>query len=212
MAAGRFITIEGGEGAGKSTQIGLLRDSLASVGIDVAVTREPGGSPGAEEIRKLLLGGGIDRWDVTTEALLACAARRDHLVRTVWPALARGAWVISDRYEDSTRAYQGAGGLDRALIDRLCEITRDRFLPDLTLILDLPVTLGRTRAAARRGPGDRFEDRGDAFHERVREIFLAVAGGEPGRYAVIDASQSRETVAATVRELTTLRLGVQLPG
>lgn len=210
-APGRFITIEGGEGAGKSTQIGRLRDALTALGLHVTVTREPGGSVGAEEIRKLLMGGGVDRWDAVTEALLVYAARRDHLVRTIWPALARGDWVISDRFEDSTRAYQGAGGLDAAAIERLGGVARGDFRPDLTLILDLPVAVGRARAAARRGPGDRFEDRGDGFHEKVREIFLATAAAEPDRCAVIDASPDLETVAAAIAAAVSLRLGVALP-
>lgn len=210
-APGRFITIEGGEGAGKSTQIGRLRAALTAAGHAVVVTREPGGSPGAEEIRTLLLGGGVERWDTVTEALLVYAARRDHLVRTVWPALARGDWVISDRFEDSTRAYQGAGGLDRAAIEQLGRVARGDFRPDLTLILDLPVALGRARAAARRGPGDRFEDRGDGFHEEVRRIFLEIAAAEPGRCAVIDAAGDVETVAAAIAATVSLRLGVVLP-
>ncbi len=210
-ASGRFITIEGGEGAGKSTQIGRLRDALAGLGHTVVVTREPGGSVGAEEIRKLLMGGGVDRWDAVTEALLVYAARRDHLVRTVWPALARGEWVISDRFEDSTRAYQGAGGLDLAAIEQLGAVARGSFRPDLTLILDLPVAVGRARAAARRGPSDRFEDRGDGFHEKVRAIFLATASAEPDRCAVIDAAQDLDTVAAAIAATVAVRLGVALP-
>lgn len=210
-APGRFITIEGGEGAGKSTQIGRLRDALERLGHEVVVTREPGGSAGAEEIRKLLLGGGVERWDAVTEALLVYAARRDHLVRNVWPALARGDWVISDRFEDSTRAYQGAGGLDAAAIEQLGAVARGEFRPDLTLILDLPVALGRARAAARRGPSDRFEDRGDAFHEQVRAIFLATAAAEPDRCAVIDAAQDIEAVAAAIAATVAVRLGVALP-
>jgi dTMP kinase len=208
---GRFITIEGGEGAGKSTQIARLRDVLEARGHKVVVTREPGGSTGAEEIRKLLMGGSIDRWDTVTEALLVYAARRDHLVRTVWPALARGEWVISDRYEDSTRAYQGAGGLDAAAIEQVGAVARGEFRPDLTLILDLSVTLGRARAAKRRGPGDRFEDRGDAFHERVRAIFLATAAAEPDRCAVIDASADVDAVTRAISAAVSVRLGVDLP-
>ena len=162
-------------------------------------TREPGGSPGAEEIRGLLLGGGVERWDSVTEALLMYAARRDHLVRTVWPALARGEWVLCDRFEDSTRAYQGAGsGLDRTVIDALGTAARGSFAPDLTLILDLPVAVGRARAAARRGVNDRFEQRDDAFHERVRQGFLAIAAAEPGRCVVIDASRPLDDVTAAI--------------
>ena len=209
---GRFITIEGGEGAGKTTQIALLRSALEASGIETIITREPGGSPGAEEIRGLLLGGGLDRWDTVTEALLVNAARRDHLVRSVWPALARGAWVLCDRFEDSTRAYQGAGGVSRDVIDRLGAVTRGDFKPDLTLILDIPVVIGRTRAAARSGVTDRFETRGDAFHERVREIFLEIAAAEPKRCALIDAGAETGAVAAAIRRAVEVKLGVRVSG
>jgi len=210
---GRFITLEGGEGAGKSTQIRRLGERLRAAGLDVIETREPGGSPGAEEIRGLLLGGGVERWDDVTEALLMYAARRDHLARKVWPALARGQWVLCDRFEDSTRAYQGAGsGLDRGLIDALGQVARGSFAPDLTLILDLPVSIGRERAAARRGPNDRFEQRDDGFHERVRQGFLAVAAAEPGRCAVIDASLPLDTVSQAISQAVEQRLKVGLTG
>lgn len=204
---GRFITLEGGEGAGKSTQIRRLGERLRAMGLGVVETREPGGSPGAEEIRGLLLGGGVERWDGVTEALLMYAARRDHLARTVWPALERGQWVLCDRFEDSTRAYQGAGsGLERAVIDALGQVVRGAFAPDLTLILDLPVAVGRARAAARRGPDDRFEQRDDTFHERVRQGFLAIAAAEPERYLVIDASQPLEAVSDAIWQAVERRL------
>ena len=211
LPRGRFITLEGGEGAGKSTQVRRLGERLRAAGLDVIETREPGGSPGAEEIRGLLLGGGVERWDDVTEALLMYAARRDHLARKVWPALARGQWVLCDRFEDSTRAYQGAGsGLDRAVIDALGGVARGGFAPDLTLILDLPVSVGRERAAARRGPNDRFEQRDDGFHERVRQGFLAVAAAEPGRCAVIDASLPLDTVGQAIALTVERRLRVSL--
>jgi dTMP kinase len=178
----------------------------------VIETREPGGSPGAEDIRGLLLGGGVERWDDVTELLLMYAARRDHLARKVWPALARGQWVLCARFEDSTRAYQGAGsGLDQAMIETLGSVARGAFVPDLTLILDLPVSLGRARAAARRGPDDRFEQRDDGFHERVRQGFLGVAAAEPDRCAVIDASQPLEIVAQAIAKTVERRLRVSLP-
>ncbi|GGF14459.1 thymidylate kinase [Aliidongia dinghuensis] len=212
MPHGRFVTLEGGEGAGKSTQIKRLAERLRAAGFGVVETREPGGAPGAEEIRNLLLGGGVERWDSVTEALLMYAARRDHLVRTVWPALDQGQWVLCDRFEDSTRAYQGAGsGLDRAVIDALGKVARGPFAPDMTLILDLPVAVGRARAAARRGANDRFEQRDDAFHERVRQGFLAIAAAEPKRCAVIDASRPLDEVAAAITQEVERRLGVALP-
>jgi len=208
---GRFVTLEGGEGAGKSTQIRRLGERLRAAGLDVIETREPGGSPGAEEIRGLLLGGGVERWDDVTEALLMYAARRDHLARKVWPALARGQWVLCDRFEDSTRAYQGAGsGLDRAVIDALGQVARADFAPDLTLILDLPVSLGRARAAARRGLNDRFEQRDDGFHERVRQGFLAVAAAEPARCAIVDASLALDDVTDAIARTVERRLGLSL--
>jgi dTMP kinase len=208
---GRFITLEGGEGAGKSTQIRRLGERLRAAGLDAIETREPGGSPGAEELRGLLLDGGVDRWDGVTEALLMYAARRDHLARKVWPALARGQWVLCDRFEDSTRAYQGAGsGLDRAVLDALGQVARDAFAPDLTLILDLPVSVGRDRAAARRGLNDRFEQRDDGFHERVRQGFLSVAAAEPDRCAVIDASLPLDAVADAIARTVARRLKIAL--
>jgi dTMP kinase len=206
--SGRFITLEGGEGAGKSTQIARLKERLERHGHTVVATREPGGAPGAEMVRKLLVEGPPERWDATTEALLHFAARRDHLRSTVWPALKRGAWVISDRFADSTVAYQGYGhGLDRAMLDRLYDIAVGDFHPDLTLILDLPVDLGLGRAAARRGSETRYEDLPADFHDRVRRGFLAIAAADPGRCIVIDATRDIETVAAAIAEATRERLG-----
>jgi dTMP kinase len=204
---GRFITLEGGEGAGKSTQMARLADRLRG-GREVVTTREPGGSPGAEMIRKLLVEGPAERWDGTTEALLHFAARRDHLRATVWPALERGAWVVSDRFADSTRAYQGWGhGLDGAVLDRLYEVAVGVFRPDLTLILDLPVEKGLARAAARRGAETRYESLPRDFHERVRAGFLEIARGEPARCVVIDAMQGVDAVAAAIARAVADRLG-----
>jgi dTMP kinase len=205
---GRFITLEGGEGAGKSTQIGRLKDWLQSRGREVVATREPGGAPGAEAIRKILVEGAADRWDGTTEALLHFAARRDHLRATVWPALKRGAWVVSDRFADSTRAYQGYGhGLDPAMLDALYEAAVGSFRPDLTLILDLPVETGLARAAERRGTETRYESLPREFHERVRKGFLEIAKREPERCAVIDATKDIDTIAAAINRVVTDRLG-----
>ena len=206
-APGRFITLEGGEGAGKSTQIARLAERLKTKH-EVVTTREPGGSPGAEMIRKLLVEGPADKWDGATEALLHFAARHDHLRTTVWPALERGAWVISDRFADSTRAYQGWGhGLDLATLDRLYDVAVGAFHPDLTLILDLPVEAGLARAASRRGAETRYESLPRAFHDRVREGFLAIARNEPERCAVIDASQDIDAVAAAIAHVVAERLG-----
>lgn len=204
---GRFITLEGGEGAGKSTQIGLLAAFLRGQGREVVTSREPGGSPGAEMIRKLLVEGPTDAWDGPTEALLMFAARRDHLVRTVWPALERGAWVISDRFADSTRAYQGHGhGLPMDGIETLYRVAVGDFAPDLTLILDLPVDIGLARAAQRRGVETRFEGLGPTFHERVRSGFRAIAAAEPKRCALIDASGDVDAVHRAIVATARARL------
>jgi len=207
-APGRFITLEGGEGAGKSTQIVRLADWLKARGRDVVTTREPGGAPGAEMIRKLLVEGPAERWDGTTEALLHFAARRDHLRATVWPALERGAWVVSDRFADSTRAYQGYGhGLDLEALDRLYEVAVDGFRPDLTVILDLPVEAGLARAAARRGTETRYESLPRDFHDRVRKGFLEIAQAEPKRCAIVDASQNIDGIAQAIARAVADRLG-----
>ena len=205
---GRFITLEGGEGAGKSTQIAHLKSWLEQRGRTVLATREPGGSPGAEMVRKLLVEGPTDRWDGPTEALLHFAARRDHLRATVWPALKRGTWVVSDRFADSTRAYQGYGhGLDLDVIDRLYGLAVGDFRPDLTLILDLPVEVGLARAAARRGTETRYESLPRAFHDRVRTGFLEIARREPERCVVVDSNREAEHVAQDVVRAVTERLG-----
>lgn len=206
-AGGRFITFEGGEGAGKSTQVRLLADALRGRGLDVVQTREPGGAPGAEQIRALLVNGDVARWDSTTEALLHFAARRDHLVKTVWPALQRGQWVISDRFADSTMAYQGYGhGLPHDLVHGLYALAVGDFSPDLTLILDLPVEAGLERAVGRGGGEDRYERMDVAFHQRLRRGFLDIAAAEPGRCAVIDAQGSPDAVHRAVLEAVTGRL------
>lgn len=208
-AAGRFITLEGGEGAGKSTQIARLKSWLEGRGRQVVATREPGGSPGAEMVRKLLVEGPAERWDGTTEALLHFAARREHLRSTVWPALKRGDWVVSDRFADSTRAYQGFGhGIDLDMLDELYAIAVGDFRPDLTLILDLPVETGLARAAARRGAETRYESLPREFHERVRAGFLDIAKKEPRRCAVIDATQDIDTIAAAIARTVGERMGV----
>lgn len=203
-AAGRFITLEGGEGAGKSTQARRLAARLAQAGRPVLVTREPGGTPGAERIRGLLLGHGP--WDPVAEAMLHFAARREHLVRTIRPFIAAGGWVISDRFADSTLAYQGAQGLRRKVWAALADLALEGFAPDLTLVLDLPVTDGMGRAAARSG-ADRYERMGRDFHERVRAGFLAIAAGDPERCAVIDARHDADAVASEIGRIVRERLG-----
>ncbi|MBV9996572.1 MAG: dTMP kinase [Caulobacteraceae bacterium] len=207
MASGRFITLEGGEGAGKSTQALRLAERLRAKGQEVVLTREPGGSPGAETIRGLLVTGDADRWSALTETLLMCAARRDHVERTIAPALARGAWVVSDRFADSTRAYQGAGGgVPTAFIAVLeAQVVGDA-RPDLTVILDLPAEAGLARAASRPHGETRFEEKGEAFHRRLRDGFLSLARAEPGRCVVVDAGADPESVAAAIWEIVQARL------
>jgi dTMP kinase len=211
---GRFITLEGGEGAGKTTQIRLLAASLTAAGKQVLTTREPGGSPGAEAIRRLLVDGDTGRWDGVTELLLHYAARRDHLEKTVLPALARGDWVISDRFADSTMAYQGYGfGVDRATVAAVHRAAVGDTTPDLTLILDIPVEAGLARAGHRdgaNGGSNRYERMDRAFHERLRQGFLDIAAREPERCAVIDAAGDAGTVARAIRAAVETRLGVAL--
>jgi len=207
VAHGRFITLEGGEGAGKSTQARRLAERLSARGHKVVVTREPGGSPGAETIRALLVTGQADRWSPMTETLLMYAARRDHIERTIAPALAAGDWVVSDRFADSTRAYQGAGGgAPASLIQTLERHVLGETRPDLTLILDLPVEAGLARALSRGDVENRFEAKGVAFHERLRESFLAIARVEADRCAVIDATDSVEEVEGAIWAAVEARL------
>jgi dTMP kinase len=208
---GKFITVEGGEGTGKSTQVRLLAEALARCGIPVRATREPGGSPGAEAIRRLLIEGEGERWDAVTEALLLFAARRDHVNRVVAPALAQGVWVVSDRFADSTLAYQGYGKGVR--LDQLAALHRfalGDFAPDLTLILDLPANEGLVRAAAR-SAADRFERLGRDFHERLRQGFRQIAADNPSRCVLIDASGDPQAVHGAVAAAVAQRLGVVLP-
>lgn len=211
MALGRFITVEGGEGSGKSTQARLLARKLAVAGVDVAATREPGGAPGAEALRPLLVEGSIRRWTPMTEVLLHYAARRDHLDHTVLPALESGTWVVSDRFADSTLVYQGYGqGLDPEIIASLHRLVVGAFAPDLTLILDVPVDVGLTRAKRRAGREDRYERMGEDFHRRLREGFLEIARREPGRCRLIDASDTVERVHRAVCAAVCERFDIEL--
>ncbi len=208
MARGLFITFEGGEGAGKSTQVDRLVPRLATLGREVVRTREPGGSLGAEAIRGLLVAGETDRWSPIAETLLMYAARRDHIERVILPALERGAAVVCDRFADSTRAYQGvAGGAPAGLIEALERHVLDGAWPDLTIVLDLPVETGLARAAARASVENRFEAKGLDFHRRLREAFLAIARTEPDRCVAIDGARAPDAVAAAVWAAVSDRLG-----
>jgi dTMP kinase len=208
VARGFFITFEGGEGGGKSTQIRRLADRLTITGRDVLVTREPGGSPGAEAIRSLLVTGEADRWSPIAETLLVNAARRDHIEKVIAPALARGATVLCDRFADSTRAYQGVGGgAPESLIDALETAVLGKLKPDLTLIFDLPADMGLMRASGRGGRETRFETKPLDFHARLRAAFLAIAEREPDRCVLIDASRDEATVAAAVWSWVKSRIG-----
>lgn len=205
-AGGLFISLEGIDGAGKSTQSRLLAAHLRGLGRDVIETREPGGAAGAEDIRKLLVEGDPDRWSPETEILLFSAARRDHLERTVAPALARGAVVICDRFADSTRVYQGAARGDlRDLVDDI----HARVIgvePDLTLILDMDPAVALARGLARQSGEDRFEDMGLPFQERLRSGFQALARDFPDRCAMVDANQAPEAIAQDIARIVEARL------
>jgi dTMP kinase len=203
---GKFITLEGGEGAGKSTQAQRLAARLREDGREVVQTREPGGSPGAEALRALLVQGEADRWSPLSETLLMYAARADHLERVISPALDRGAWVVCDRFADSTRAYQGAGGgVAPEVIERIDRDVVGDNQPDLTLVFDLPVEAGLARAAARGGDA-RFESLGHAFHDRLRVEFLAIASREPERCVLSDAAAPMEAVTDQVWRAIQTRL------
>ncbi|HUL10302.1 MAG TPA: dTMP kinase [Candidatus Acidoferrum sp.] len=208
-ARGRFITLEGGEGAGKSTQIKLLAARLRERGIDVVQTREPGGATGAERIRELLVKGDADRWTPIAETLLHYAARADHLDRTIRPALAAGRWVICDRFADSTTAYQGYGhGVSLDVIDSLFKAVVGETAPDLTVILDLPAEQGLQRATGRAGQENRYEQMAVDFHRRLRDGFLAIARRNPQRCAVIDASRALDAVQSDILAEVRRRLGL----
>lgn len=202
---GRFISIEGGEAVGKSTQIRLLADWVKGQGRDVTVTREPGGTDSAEAIRTLLLEGGADRWNARSEALLFAAARADHVARLIRPAVEAGGWVISDRFVDSSRAYQGvAGGLGDEAILSLHRFGSEGFLPDCTILLELPADEAARRATARDGANsDRIGGRDAAYHARVVAAFRSFAEAEPQRFRIIDASGPSEQVHARI--VTTLQ-------
>jgi dTMP kinase len=210
---GRFITLEGGEGVGKSTQARLLAKRLQDAGFRTVTTREPGGSPRAEALRRVILSGAAAPFGPAGEAILFSAARIDHIDKKIEPALAAGKWVICDRFADSTRAYQGAAGkLDEALIDSLERVAVGETKPDLTLILDMPIEKSLARAAERRDPAaqpDRYEGESRGFHEILRRAFLEIAAAEPNRCVVIDADHSSEEVAKAIWASVSERLRVR---
>lgn len=206
---GRFITFEGGEGSGKSTQAGILANRLSRAGRPVLATREPGGSPAAEEIREVLLSGQVAPLGPLAEAVLFSVARADHVEAAIKDALQEGAWVVCDRFMDSTRAYQGAtAGVPRGIINALERLTVGALAPDVTFILDIPAEEGLARAQARAegAEPDRFEGQELMLHERVRRAFLDIADEEPGRCVVVDASQPEAMVAEDVWETVLQRL------
>jgi len=207
MAIGKFITLEGGEGVGKTTLVQGLTHELADRNIDVVVTREPGGTPGAELLRDLLLNGEVERWSARTEALMMYAARVDHVERRIKPALARGAWVLCDRFADSTRAYQGvAGGLSAPELAKLESFALGEFRADMTLIVDLDPVTGRQRTIKRGEKITRFEKFDIDYHKRLRRAFLEIAIEEPERCVILDGSQSQEQVLRAAIEAVDDRL------
>jgi len=204
---GKFITLEGGDGSGKSTQARLLSEFIAEKSIDTLLTREPGGAPGADEIRELILTGEPDRWDAIGETLLFYASRRNHLRLTVWPALEKGQWVISDRFADSTMAYQGYGNqLGEDVVQQVHDFAVGKFKPDLTFIFDMPAEEGLRRTDDRLHNEDRFEKMDIAFHERLRDGFLDIARKNPDRCVVIDATKPIEAIQAELRRVIQERL------
>lgn len=210
VTRGRFVTFEGGEGAGKSSQVAHLAERLRGRGLEVVVTREPGGSPGAECVRHVLLAGAGEVFGPLAEACLFAAARADHVDATIRPALRRGAWVVCDRFYDSARVYQGGSGVDPAMLRLLEDVAVDEVRPDLTVLLDVPVEVGLARAGARRGDSDadRFEREDAAIHEARRRAFLDLAAAEPDRFVVVDATEPPSVVAARIWRAVGERLGV----
>jgi len=209
----KFITFEGGEGAGKSTQLRLLAERLKQIDIAAEVTREPGGTPGAEAIRDLLVRGEASRWAPMTEAFLHVAARADHVARLIQPALNSGKWVLCDRFTDSTVAYQGYGhGLDKSAIVQLNKIALGDLKPDLTLIFDIPVRegLARSRKPSQLRGEDRYEKMDTDFHERIREGFLKIAAEEPQRCKIVNAIGSVEMIAEQIFALIGSHFGMRL--
>lgn len=208
MARSKFITLEGGEGTGKSTQARRLAATLQTRGVSVVLTREPGGSSGAEEIRKLLVEGPPERWSALSETLLFLAARADHVTKLILPELQQGAWVVCDRFSDSTLAYQGvARGLGQETVRKLQTIALEGFKPDLTIILDMPAESSLQRAHARgSGHGTRFERFGTEFHQNLRKAFRDIAAQEPERCSIVDGDRAPDVVAAQIWQIVEERL------
>lgn len=207
--SGYFITFEGGEGSGKSTQIQLLLKRISSdlEGVEVVVTREPGGTESAESIRQLLVTGTAERWRPATEAMLMSASRHEHVINVLRPALSAGKLVVCDRYNDSTRVYQGVvGGVPREDIEALNRLACGDLVPDLTILLDMDVEEGLRRASGRAGDESRFESKGVEFHQRVRTAFLDLAGRYNERFVVVDAARGIDAVAADIAEIVMPRL------
>ncbi|RXF73909.1 dTMP kinase [Hansschlegelia zhihuaiae] len=214
MTAGRFVTFEGGEGVGKSTQLRRLAAWLKQLGHEVVTTREPGGSPRAETLRNVLLSGAAKRFGPVAETVLIASARADHVDHVIRPAIERGAIVLCDRFTDSTRAYQGAlGGVSAELLRTLEQVAAPGVAPDLTIMLDAPAERGLARARRRSGEGavaDRFEAEDAAFHERLRDAFVAIARAEPERCILVDAEGAEEDVAERVWRAAREKLGLAM--
>ncbi len=208
---GAFIVFEGVDGAGKGVQSRLLHQAVSASGLDVILTREPGGSPGAEEIRRLIVEGDADRWDDMTELLLIYAARRSHILETIKPSITQGTWVISDRFADSSRAFQGvAGQLGLEVVEKIHRQVVGDFSPDLTLILDIDPAISLQRAEARGGAEDRFEQKGLEYQSRVREGFRQLAAATPDIRKLIDASGNVEDIHRAIVEEVNNAFGVKL--
>ena len=210
---GNFITLEGGEGTGKSTQISLLANFLRKAGCTVVETREPGGSPGSEGIRDLLINGSTERWDPITETMLNYSARREHWKYTILPALKDGSWVSSDRFADSTMAYQGHGlGVDRRWINDLYDIVVGNTMPDLTIIFDMEPKLGLQRANDRQSGGTRYENMDLDFHTRLRFGFLEIAKRNPHRCTVVNGDRSIDVIASDIQQIVRNKFEFWLDG
>lgn len=219
MTKGVFITLEGGEGTGKSTQVKMLGAALSAAGVEAVLTREPGGTDQAERIRNLMIQRDAGNFDPLTEAMLMMSARREHLVNKIWPSMEQGKWVVSDRFVDSTRAFQGYGmGLDQALIDRIYAMIAGDFQPDLTFVFDIDAEKGLSRslkqlavtADKNESTEDRYERMGVPFHSRLRQGFLEIAKRFPDRCVIIDASQDIATIHGQILKIIETRFGISL--